>query len=178
MDRQCDDDHQLGGQVTEAGQFRPRRPTVCAEPHPQCPSLARVRVGLGAATRTTVLMVLAASAAYVGFWALLRPASFFASFPGGGRSWLSGTGPYNEHLVRDVGALYMSLLVVTIACAIRPHPVWVRLTGVVWLVFSVPHLLYHASRLIPSGRGADQLAGLTGTVFLAGLLCLPVRRQR
>lgn len=127
-----------------------------------------------------VLTVLAASAAYVGVWALLAPRSFFASFPGGGRSWVAADGPFNEHLVRDVGALYLALLVVTLAAAVRPESGRVRLTGVAWLVFGVPHLAYHAAHLGLYEGGVDDvlhLVALGGTVALAAALCLPMRRR-
>ena len=39
----------------------------------------------------------------------LRAAPFYDDFPGLGRSWVAADGPYNEHLVRDVGALNLAL---------------------------------------------------------------------
>lgn len=128
-----------------------------------------------------VLLVLAGSASYVGGWALLAPRSFFTSFPGLGRHWVVVDGPFNEHLVRDVGALYLALLVLTLGAVLRPDRALVRLTGAVWLVFSVPHLIYHAAHL-GGYDAADRLlnvAALGGTVLLAAALCLlPVRAQR
>lgn len=90
---------------------------------------------------------LAASASYVGVWALLAPASFFRSFPGGGQAWVRTDGLYNEHLVRDVGALYLALLAVTCAGLLRPETDRARMAGVAWLLFGVPHLAYHAEHL-------------------------------
>ena len=78
-------------------------------------------------------------------WAVVAPRSFFTAFPGGGHRWVVLDGPYNEHLLRDVGALYLARLVLTLAAARRPAPDLVRLTGEVWLVFSVPHLAYHSA---------------------------------
>ena len=54
---------------------------------------------------------LAASAAYIGGWAMAMPHSFFTTFPGLGVAWVAPLGAYNEHLVRDVGGLYAALLV-------------------------------------------------------------------
>ena len=48
-----------------------------------------------------------------GLQAAFAPRSFFVDFPLG-RGWISHQGdPYNEHLVRDVGALFLALIVVT-----------------------------------------------------------------
>src|SRR5215210_5301308 len=41
----------------------------------------------------------------VGIWALFLPRSFYEDFPSSGREWVSTLGPYDEHLVRDVGSL-------------------------------------------------------------------------
>jgi hypothetical protein len=53
----------------------------------------------------TGLAVLCVSQAWLAVWALLAPRSFYDDFAGGGRAWVSLLGPYDEHLVRDVGAL-------------------------------------------------------------------------
>ena len=39
----------------------------------------------------------------VSVWALFLSHRFYTLFPGLGRSWVSIDGPYNEHLIRDVG---------------------------------------------------------------------------
>lgn len=132
-------------------------------------------------TRTVrgILVLLAASAGYVGVWASLAPHSFFTSFPGNGRSWLAMDGPFNEHLVRDVGALNLALLAITLAAAARPDASRARLTGLAWLVFSVPHLAYHVAHL-GMYDGVDQvlnLVALGGTVALAAALCLPASQR-
>ncbi len=136
-------------------------------------------VVVGVCGRRVVLVLLAVSAAQVGVWAVLAPRSFFAGFPGGGHRWVVGDGPFNGHLVRDVGAFYLALLVLTLGAVRRPEPQLVRVTGLVWLVFSVPHLAYHAGHLGGLG-GVDrllELVALSVTVLLAALLCLPVRTR-
>ncbi len=124
-----------------------------------------------------MLVLLAVSAAQVGVWAVLAPRSFFTGFPGGGHRWVVGDGPFNGHLVRDVGAFYLALLALTLGAVRRPEPQLVRLTGAVWLVFGVPHLAYHAGHRAGLGRGdwLLELVALSVTVLLAALLCLPVR---
>jgi hypothetical protein len=98
--------------------------------------------------RRTLLLLQAATAVFVGAWAAAAPAFWWRSFPGAGHHWLPMLGTYNEHLARDVGALYLALAVVTLGAAARPADDFlVRLTALAWLTFSVPHLLYHLGHL-------------------------------
>ena len=79
----------------------------------------------------------------IGVWALLAPRSFYDDFPGLGRTWVSVDGPYNEHLIRDVGALNLALVVVFVAAAItltRPMIITAAIAALAW---GLPHLLYH-----------------------------------
>lgn len=108
-----------------------------------------------------LLAVLAWSALLVGGWAAFAPRSFYDSFPGGGRAWVAADGPYNQHLVGDVGALNLALVVLTVWALVTLSPLLVRVTAVVWLVYSVPHLLYHATHPEPYGTG-DLAASLFG----------------
>ena len=93
-----------------------------------------VRIALG---------YLALVTAQIGFWALLAPRSFYDSFPGLGRAWVAIDGPYNEHLVRDTGALNLALLVVLVAAAVRLSRETLLLAATASAVWGVPHLLYH-----------------------------------
>ena len=52
-----------------------------------------------------ILALLAITSVQLGLWATFAPRSFYEDFPGGGRNWVAVDGPYNEHLVRDFGAL-------------------------------------------------------------------------
>lgn len=100
-----------------------------------------------------LLVGLAWSAALVGFWATFAPRSFYDSFPGGGRQWVAPDGPYNHHLVSDVGELNLALLVVTLAALLTLNTLLVRTTAVAWLVYGVPHFLYHATHTDPFSTG-------------------------
>src|SRR5688500_15488716 len=93
------------------------------------------------------LGALAVSTAVVAVWAAFAPRSFYDDFPGGGRSWVSADGPYNEHLVRDVGELYLGLVVVLVAAVIWPRLALVRAAAVAAIVSTVPHFVYHARHL-------------------------------
>ena len=96
-----------------------------------------------------VLVVLAATAALVGAWAQVAPGSFYADFPGPRRFWVSLDGPFNEHLIRDVGGLNLALAVLTVAAAATRRARLARLAAACWLIFSVPHFTYHATHLGP-----------------------------
>ena len=126
-------------------------------------------------SKQVVAGVLALSAADVGLWAALAPRSFYRSFPFPGHPWVSALGPYNEHLVRDVGGLYLALLLVSGWAALRPRGETLRLTGAAWLVFGVPHLLFHLFHLDMYGTAdvIGNVVALGGTVALAALLLLP-----
>jgi hypothetical protein len=94
-----------------------------------------------------ILWLLAASSVVVGAWAQFAPRSFYDDFPGGGRQWVSPDGPYNEHLVRDVGGLNLALAVVLAVAAATLAPFVVRAAAVAALVYSAPHFVYHVAHL-------------------------------
>lgn len=93
------------------------------------------------------LLYLALNGLLVGAWAALAPRSFYDDFPGGGMSWVSVDGPYNEHLVRDVGGLFLLGGVIALGATIWLTPVFARVVGVGWLVFAALHLGYHLRHL-------------------------------
>jgi hypothetical protein len=122
----------------------------------------------GKATRGA-LALLSLVGLQVGGWAALAPRSFYDDFPGGGRAWVAADGPYNEHLVRDFGDLNLALTVVTVIALWTMTPVVVRAAAMAWLVYSVPHLVYHA-RHIDVYDSSDQLLNLSalgGAVVLS-----------
>ena len=134
---------------------------------------------MSARVRRWVLLLLALSAADVGVWATLAPRSWHDTFPGAGHHWLAVLGPYNEHLSRDVGGLYLALLALSAGAALRPADGYlVRLTAVAWLAFSIPHLIYHLGHL-DMFDGLDKVLnviGLGAAVIAGGALLLPYRR--
>lgn len=106
------------------------------------------------------LAVLALSSAVIGFWAVFAARSFYDHFPGGGREWVAADGPFNAHLVRDVGSLNLGLTVMLAAAAVTLVPALVRTAAAASIVAAVPHLLYHATHLDPFSTG-DQIAIVT-----------------
>lgn len=115
------------------------------------------------------------AALQLGFWALLAPQSFYDNFPGFGRSWASVDGPFNEHLVRDVGALNLALAVLLIAAAIRLSRELVVVAAVASLVWGVPHFIYHVFNTegLDTSDIAGSLFGLGASVVVAiGLIVI------
>ena len=80
------------------------------------------------------MLLLAATPLVVGVWALLLPRSFYDDFPSEGRDWVSALGPYDEHLVRDVGALNLALCALLVFAAVVLEKRLVQAALVAWLV--------------------------------------------
>jgi hypothetical protein len=111
---------------------------------------------------------LAISQAIVGCWALVAPRSFYAGFPATGHAWVSLLPAYNEHLVRDVGALSLALTVLLSAAALLPTRPLVRVAGAAFAVYTIPHTVFHGLHLegFPSADAVAQMAGF-GVQLLA-----------
>lgn len=122
-----------------------------------------LRAGLG---------FLSASQLVVGVWALFFPASFFAlEVVGMGMA-------YNEHLMRDYGAMTLASAVVLGAATITMSPWLTRTALVMNSVWAVPHFLIHVAMVghLAPPTAAILLALLGLAVLLpAGLLVLALR---
>jgi hypothetical protein len=114
------------------------------------------------------LAALAIVSLSVGLWAAFSPRSFYEHFPGGGRVWVAADGPFNEHLVRDVGELNLALTVVTGVALVTLGRAVVLAAAGAWLVYSAPHLVYHARHLDVYDT-SDQVATI-GALVLALVL--------
>jgi hypothetical protein len=130
-----------------------------------------------------VLVIWAAVSLQLAGWAILAPRSFYDDYPGFGRHWVSVDGPYNEHFVRDFGALNLALAVVTIAALITLSKPMVIAVAVAWLAWGVPHLVYHL-RHLDLYSTTDQVLNVVAlaalpviaVVVLALTLTTPARR--
>jgi hypothetical protein len=96
--------------------------------------------------KTGVRITLAALAALNlgwGAWAVFAPVHFFTTFPGLGHSWTAAYPPFNDHLVSDLGATFLTLgVLLAIAAVLNDRTVTrVVLAGVV--TFNALHLAYH-----------------------------------
>lgn len=99
-----------------------------------------------------------------GLHAAFAPRSFYDDFPLG-RGWIANDGPYNEHLIRDVGALFLALIVVTVWTVLRNGSL--RPIAAAWVVKGVLHAVYH-------GRHLDGLTTADKVGLMASLVLVPV----
>jgi hypothetical protein len=114
------------------------------------------------------LVLLAVSAAGVGLLATFAPRTFYDDFPFSAH-WVDRLPPYNEHLVTDVGGLYLAFTVLFAWAAWSLQRELVRAACVAWAVFSIVHLVFHATHLADFST-PDAIAELTS---LAAVLALP-----
>lgn len=117
------------------------------------------------------LMAIAAFMAQTALLAAFAPRSFFDDFPFG-RGWIAAEGgAYDEHLVRDVGVLFISMIIVTIWAAWRREAT--AAVAIAWIVQGVLHLWYHIGHLdnLDNLGSADKI-GLVGSLATVPVLAL------
>ena len=114
------------------------------------------------------LGALGAIQASIGLYALLAPRSFYEDFPVG-RGWVEALPAYNEHLLRDVGALFCAIGLLAIAAAWIMDRTLVAAAAATYLVFAIPHTIYHYLNLEPYGAG-DAIAN---AITLAATVLVP-----
>lgn len=136
-------------------------------------------MGVISKMRIAGLAFLTLTGLYVGVWATFLPRSFYDSFPGFHRIWVGVDGPFNEHLVRDVGSLYLALAAAGVLVLVWRTYRESVLVAAAWVTFSIPHFWYHLNHLDMYDT-FDQVANviaLGGTVLIALALLIPPRRQ-
>jgi hypothetical protein len=104
----------------------------------EAPSMRKAWIRVG-------LLFLATTTLNGSLWALPFPRLFYDYFPLPGRDWVSTLGPYDEHLVRDYGALNLALGILLVAAAIYLERRLVRVALVAWLGYALPHFVYHTT---------------------------------
>jgi len=114
------------------------------------------------------LLFLAATPLAGGLWALLFPRAFYEDFPLPGSGWVSTLGPYNEHLVRDYGALNLGMAALLLAAALYLERRLVGAALAAWLVFEVPHFVFHVGQThhFSPWSNLSQLGGLAFLIVL------------
>lgn len=110
------------------------------------------------------LAILLLSALSIGVVAAFAPHAFYDDFPFL-RHWVHLLPPYNEHLVTDVGGLYLGFAVLFAWAAWTLQPTLVRAVCVAWLLTEALHLGFHATHL-DNFDTADAIGQVASLAFL------------
>ncbi len=124
------------------------------------------------------LLVVAVPHALTGVLALVAPRSFYSDFPLPGRRWVGSLGPYDEHLVTDVGAALLALGGLVVLAALLLDRRLLQGALAAWLVFATPHLVFHATHtgaLPPADEVANLLLLATAVAVPAAALVTTLR---
>ena len=116
-----------------------------------------------------------------GVWAAFLPESFYADFPLVRPPWVAVDGPYNEHLIRDVGAMFLALAVIALLAAATGALASARLAGLAWLVFSSLHFAYHVAHLDVYevlDQWINVVSQVATVVVAAAVVLIPPQRPR
>ena len=116
--------------------------------------------------RRILRLLLAASAAedlVIGAYAFLAPRSFFDNVVG------HALGPYNEHLMTDVGGFFLAFAVLFAWAARSLSPDLVRAACTAGCLATALHFGYHALHL----EGFDAGTAIVQTIGLAFAVALP-----
>ncbi len=100
-----------------------------------------------------------------GLWAAFAPKHYFDNFPGGSFRWVSLDGPYNEHLMRDYGALNLALGALAVCALIWWTKPLILAVAIAEIVYALPHVIYHASHPSRIGDTTDQFGAIGGLAF-------------
>ena len=121
-----------------------------------------------AALARGALLALVGYCLFIGLTAVVVPHTFYGDFPFLAH-WVERLPPYNEHLITDVGGLYLGFAVVIGIAAWRPERLLVVAACAGFLTVSVPHLLYHVLNL----QGFGTVDAVAEIAALASLLIPP-----
>jgi hypothetical protein len=110
------------------------------------------------------LSLLFLAALTIGLTATAFPRTFYGDFPFL-THWVDLLPPYNEHLVTDVGGLYLGFAVLFAWAAWTLERTLVRAVCAAWLLTAGLHLLFHASHL-EGFSAADAVAEIVGLALL------------
>jgi hypothetical protein len=117
------------------------------------PQLARVALAL-----------IFVPAALIGLTATIVPHSFYDDFPFV-THWVDLLPPYNEHLVTDVGGLYLGFAVMIAWAAATLERTLVQAVCAAWLLTATLHLIFHATHLDNFDTG-DAIAEIVNLALL------------
>jgi hypothetical protein len=111
----------------------------------------------------------------VGLVATLAPRAFYDYVP-----WVDLMPPYSEHLMRDYGAMNLALALVFVAAATTMERRMVRVALGAYLLFAIPHLIFHVTHLenFTPAAAAGQTTTLAIALLPAALLIFTGRRSK
>lgn len=112
------------------------------------------------------LGLLFASSLLIGLTATVFPRTFYEDFPFLA-NWVNLLPPYNEHLVTDVGGLYLGFAVLFAWAARTLEQTLIRAVCWAWLLTAGLHLVFHAGHL-EGFSTADAVAELASLSLLVG----------
>lgn len=112
------------------------------------------------------LGLLFASSLLIGLTATVFPRTFYEDFPFLA-NWVNLLPPYNEHLVTDVGGLYLGFAVLFAWAARTPERTLIRAVCWAWLLTAGLHLIFHAGHL-EGFSTVDAVAELASLSLLVG----------
>jgi hypothetical protein len=104
------------------------------------------------------------AAVAIGLTAAVLPRTFYDDFPFLAH-WVELLPPYNEHLVTDVGGLYLGFAVLFAWAAWTLDRTLVRAVCVAWLLTATIHLVFHSGHLAGLGT-ADAIAEIATLALL------------
>jgi len=111
-----------------------------------------------------------------GLWMLASPGHWYVHLPAN----VPGTGPLNEHFVRDIGCIFTLVGLLLLVAVFRPR---FRLTALsIATAFYVLHALVHVfdslRGLLPPGQWRYDLLPVYGTAVLLVALTVMLARSR
>jgi hypothetical protein len=100
----------------------------------------------------------------IGLPATVAPQTFYDDFPFVAH-WVDLLPPYNQHLVTDVGGLYLGFAVLFAWAAWSLERTLTRAVCTAWLLTAALHLIFHAGHLDAFGT-ADAVAEIASLALL------------
>lgn len=126
-----------------------------------------------------VLLALGVGQIANGVWATFFPRSFYDDFPAGAGGWVAALPSYSEHLVVDIGSLFLGTGVLMVAAGVWLERRLVAVALVTWVAWSLPHTVFHMLNLdaLETGDAVAQSTVLIVTLVVPLALLGMLRRR-
>jgi len=124
----------------------------------------------------TPVAVFAASNLLLGAWMLVSPVHWYWNLPAN----VPGSGPLNEHFVRDVGCIFFLLGAALAVAVVRPH--WrvpaMSAASAFYVAHALVHVLDTARGLFPPGHWRYDVLGVYLATLVLVLTTILLARSR